>query len=121
MCKRLSVNAESRSIHPPSPTLTEKPSVAKPGTSSETYERGTWPELERIAEDLPEAGVHFQDTVIYRRAKDAGTATADWFAELIKDDAWFKDVVPNVSALSHRAEAPLTMNTVPGLTQERAA
>ena len=71
--------------------------MAKPGSPSETYERNTWPELERIARDLPEAGVHFQDTVIYRRAKDAGTDVANWFAELIKEDAWFKDVVPNVS------------------------
>jgi hypothetical protein len=30
-----------------------------------------------------------------------GTATGDWFAELIKDDAWFKEVVPNVS-IHHR-------------------
>ncbi|KAI6863811.1 FAD dependent oxidoreductase [Hortaea werneckii] len=73
--------------------------VAKPGSPSETYERNTWPELERIARDLPEAGVHFQDTVIYRRAKDAGTDVANWFAELIKEDAWFKDVVPNFRVL----------------------
>ena len=77
--------------------LIQIPRVAKPGSPSETYERNTWPELERIARDLPEAGVHFQDTVIYRRAKDAGTDVANWFAELIKEDAWFKDVVPNVS------------------------
>lgn len=70
--------------------------MAKPGSPSETYERNTWPELERLARDLPEAGVHFQDTVIYRRAKDAGTDIANWFAELMREDAWFKDVVPNV-------------------------
>ncbi|KAK0284817.1 D-amino acid oxidase [Friedmanniomyces endolithicus] len=73
--------------------------VATPGTPSETYERTTWPELARLAESLPEAGVHFQDTVIYRRAKDVGTATGDWFAELLKEDAWFKDVVPNFRIL----------------------
>lgn len=84
---------------PPPGQLTDKPSVAKPGTASETYERNTWPELARLAGKLPEAGVHFQDTVIYRREKDKGSATADWFAELIKEDAWFRDVVPNVRTL----------------------
>ncbi|KAK5133706.1 hypothetical protein LTR08_007460 [Meristemomyces frigidus] len=69
--------------------------VAKRGTPSEGLERNTWPELARLAEELPEA-----DTVVYRRAKDAGTATGDWFAELHKDNAWFKDVVPNFRVLS---------------------
>ncbi len=35
-------------------------SVAKAGTDGELYERGTWPELARLARELPEAGVHFQ-------------------------------------------------------------
>ncbi|KAK5117352.1 hypothetical protein LTR62_005969 [Meristemomyces frigidus] len=87
-------------IHPPSPGLMEKDRVAKPGTPSQSYERDTWPELARLAQDLPEAGVHFQDTVIYRRAKDKGTAVGDWFAELINEDAWFKDVVPDFRILS---------------------
>jgi D-amino-acid oxidase len=45
---------------------------------------------------VPEAGIHFQDTVVYNRKKDLHTATGEWFAELLKTDAWFKDVVPNV-------------------------
>lgn len=35
-------------------------SVAKQGTPSEGYERETWPELEKLARDVPEAGIHFQ-------------------------------------------------------------
>ncbi|OTA24441.1 hypothetical protein BTJ68_12858 [Hortaea werneckii EXF-2000] len=89
--------------------------VAKPGSPSETYERNTWPELERIARDLPEAGVHFQDTVIYRRAKDAGTDVANWFAELIKEDAWFKDVVPNFRILP-KSELPEGMDGATAFT-----
>lgn len=107
-------DVETSSIPPPSPALMEKASVGKPGTTSESFERATWPELARLASDLPEAGIHFQgkgplcshkppivadrsiDSVIYRRAKDIGTATGNWFAELLKEDAWFKDVVPNV-------------------------
>lgn len=47
---------------PPTPTLIDE-SVAKPGSPSEAYERNTWPELERLARDLPECGVHFQGTI----------------------------------------------------------
>jgi hypothetical protein len=38
--------------------------VAKPGTDSETYERNTWPELARLAKDVPEAGLHFQGQIL---------------------------------------------------------
>ncbi|KAK5121422.1 hypothetical protein LTR85_005254 [Meristemomyces frigidus] len=79
--------------------------VGKPGTASEGYERNTWPELARLASELPETGIHFQDTVIYRRAKDVGTATGAWFAELLREDAWFKDVVPNFRVLP-KSELP---------------
>ncbi|KAJ9627828.1 D-amino acid oxidase [Taxawa tesnikishii (nom. ined.)] len=89
--------------------------VAKPGTASETYERNTWPELARLAGKLPEAGVHFQDTVIYRREKDKGSATADWFAELIKEDAWFRDVVPNFKILP-KSELPTDVDSGTGFT-----
>lgn len=70
------------------------------GTPNADYERDTWPELARLAKDLPEAGVHFQDTQIYRRAKDAASPVGDWFKELIREDAWFSKVVPNVCAIS---------------------
>lgn len=50
-----------RSMPPPAPTLIAK-SVAKPGSPSQSYERNTWPELERLARDMPESGVHFQGT-----------------------------------------------------------
>ncbi|KAF2226758.1 hypothetical protein BDZ85DRAFT_256727 [Elsinoe ampelina] len=69
--------------------------MSQDGTPSRDYERNTWPELEKLARDLPEAGVHFQNTAVYRRAKDAGTPVSDWMSELAKEDAWFKDLVPN--------------------------
>jgi len=34
---------------------------------------------------------------IYNRSVDANSATAAWFSELLSPNAWFKDVVPNVS------------------------
>ncbi|KAI9694096.1 MAG: hypothetical protein M1822_003367 [Bathelium mastoideum] len=90
--------------------------VAKPGSLGEQYERNTWPELERLASRLPEAGVHFQgfvhvsfadrdfpyvivDSTVYNRAKDTGSLTQTAFAELLKPDAWFKTLVPNFRVL----------------------
>ncbi|GAM90138.1 hypothetical protein ANO11243_081780 [Dothideomycetidae sp. 11243] len=69
--------------------------ASKDGTPARQYERDTWPELARLARDVPEAGIHFQDTVIYRRAKDTGTPMGDWTAELVREDAWFGDLLPN--------------------------
>lgn len=92
-------------------------SVGKPGSKLAQFERDTWPELQRLASNVPEAGIHFQgqvvllielislvihifaDTIIYNRHKDAGSGTADWFSELVKTDPWYKDVVPNVCLL----------------------
>lgn len=39
-------------------------SVGKPGSVNEAYERDTWPELERLARELPEAGIHFQGEIV---------------------------------------------------------
>lgn len=74
--------------------------VAKPGSLLQRLEKATWAELDRLCRHVPEAGIHFQDTKIYGRAKDFGTATGQWFEELTKEDAWFKDVVPNVGSFT---------------------
>jgi D-amino-acid oxidase len=34
---------------------------------------------------------------IHNRAKDVGSATANWFKELLSSNPWFAKVVPNVS------------------------
>lgn len=34
--------------------------MSTPGTDFNRYERDTWPQLERLARDVPEAGIHFQ-------------------------------------------------------------
>ncbi|KAK4574708.1 D-amino acid oxidase [Recurvomyces mirabilis] len=96
--------------------LIYKVSVAKAGTPSESYERNTWPELARLAQDLPESGIHFQDSVIYRRNKDTGTAVGDWFAELLKEDAWFKDVVPNQFRVLPESDLPEGIDGATGFT-----
>jgi D-amino-acid oxidase len=74
--------------------------VGKPGSNLQRFEQATWGELERICKEVPEAGIHFQRTRVYGRVKDRGTATGEWFEELVKEDAWFKKVVPDVRMLS---------------------
>ena len=51
------------SFTPPVPALISLKSVAMEGTEFASYERNTWPELERLARDVPEAGIHFQGMV----------------------------------------------------------
>ncbi|KIX08910.1 uncharacterized protein Z518_03567 [Rhinocladiella mackenziei CBS 650.93] len=75
--------------------------VSVRGSKATKYEKDTWTPLEDLAWNHPEAGVHFQEECqIYSRTKDAGSATADWLNELLSSNAWFKDVVPNLSLLA---------------------
>jgi D-amino-acid oxidase len=77
--------------------------VSVRGTALATYDRDTWVPLADLAQNHPEAGVHFQECEIHARANDQGSATADWFAELLSKDPWFKDVVPNFRELPAEA------------------
>ncbi len=60
------------------------------------FEKATWIELDRLCRETSEAGIHFQETKVYGRKKDVGTATGQWLEELTKEDAWFKNTVPDV-------------------------
>lgn len=80
--------------------------MGKPESTLQRFERATWPELARICREVPEAGIHFQESRVYGRSKDAGTATGEWFAELCKEDAWFKNVAPNVRLLVRHQVRP---------------
>ncbi|KAK7608239.1 hypothetical protein JOL62DRAFT_558678 [Phyllosticta paracitricarpa] len=62
-------------------------------------EERTWPELARLASSVPEAAIHFQNTVVQNRSKDVGSAVGTWFAELLRTDPWWKDVVPDFRVL----------------------
>lgn len=73
------------------------------GTKAAEWDKNTWAPLEKLAKNHPEAGVHFQECEIHTREKDAGSATADWFAELLSPSPWFKDVVPNFRSLPQTA------------------
>ncbi|KAL9114822.1 MAG: hypothetical protein Q9187_007395, partial [Circinaria calcarea] len=74
--------------------------VSNKGTQAAEWDKDTWPELEKLAKHHPEAGVHFQNTVLYNRQKDLDSVTGDWFAEILKPDPWFKDTLPDFKSLS---------------------
>ena len=74
--------------------------VGKPGSKLRAFEKATWPELDRICREVPEAGIHYQECKVYAREKDKGTAVGLWFEELMKEDVWFKDFLPNVRRIS---------------------
>ncbi|KAF2816285.1 FAD dependent oxidoreductase [Mytilinidion resinicola] len=60
--------------------------VGEPGTELCRYERDTWAELDRLVKNVPEAGIHHQPTVLYKRAKDASSVMS-------QKDPWFKNTV----------------------------
>ncbi|KAA8652471.1 hypothetical protein EYZ11_009269 [Aspergillus tanneri] len=69
--------------------------TGKAGTNHAKWERETWPVLKELVETQPDAGIHFQDTVVYNRQKDRMSQTGAWFAGLTEKDPGYKDVVPN--------------------------
>ncbi|RAL07941.1 FAD-dependent oxidoreductase [Aspergillus homomorphus CBS 101889] len=69
--------------------------MGEPGSNQAKWERETWQPLQEITEKYPEAGIHFQDNVIYNRTKDQQTATGKNFAALMNADPWYREVVPN--------------------------
>ncbi|KAI1911066.1 D-amino acid oxidase [Ophidiomyces ophidiicola] len=73
--------------------------VGAPGSAHARWETNTWPVFEELARNNPEAGIHFQDSIIYNRLKDASSDTGVWFKELIKPEPWYKDIVPDFRSL----------------------
>ncbi|KAJ4410863.1 D-amino acid oxidase [Didymella pomorum] len=84
--------------------------VGKEGSKLRVFERATWPEIDRICRELPEAGVHYQECRVYGRKKDEGTAVGIWFQELMKEDPWFKDLMPELRILD-KSELPPSCDT----------
>ncbi|KAJ5670542.1 FAD dependent oxidoreductase [Penicillium maclennaniae] len=70
------------------------------GSKHQEWERNTWAPLKALTEKHPEAGIHFLNTLIYNRKKDQGSATGDWFSELVKPNPWYKDVVPDFQTIA---------------------
>ena len=80
--------------------------VGSEGSKLRAFEKATWPELDRICSEIPEAGIHYQECKVYGRKKDEGTAVGIWFQELMKEDPWFKDLMPEVGPCSSPFTTP---------------
>ncbi|KAF7559652.1 hypothetical protein G7046_g4508 [Stylonectria norvegica] len=60
------------------------------------WERRSWPELKRLTEEVPEAGLHFQKCFIQRRQKDLDQFDADAHADsAFQPNPWYKDMFPD--------------------------
>lgn len=88
-------------------------------TAGNRWEKNTWPELARLAKDVPEAGIHFQgasslptpyispftsltrrtEAIVYNRFKDAEEVGGQWFNELLSTTPWFAKTSPNFRVL----------------------
>ncbi|KAJ5217770.1 uncharacterized protein N7469_011395 [Penicillium citrinum] len=80
--------------------------VSLRGTDAAEWDKATWKVFHELAVNHPESGIHFQDCEIRNRSNDVGSATANWFSELLSSAPWFKDVVPNFRTLSKDELAP---------------
>ncbi|KAL2810785.1 FAD dependent oxidoreductase [Aspergillus granulosus] len=80
--------------------------MGHPGTDHAKWEKQTWQPLRELTEKHPEAGIHFQDSVIYNRKKDQETAIGQWFSSLMDANPWYKDVVLDFKNLPKDQLAP---------------
>ncbi|KAL7924517.1 FAD dependent oxidoreductase [Trichoderma austrokoningii] len=70
------------------------------------WERRTWPELKRLAAEVPEAGIHFQKARVYRRMKDETAPGVHPSDPLFHANPWYKSVLPDFRELSHEEVIP---------------
>ena len=76
--------------------------VSAPGTRETDWDRITFQEVWRLADSEPAAGIHVQDSRIYKRDKDVGGAITEWMNALFSEEPWFKDLAPGFRKLEKR-------------------
>ncbi|KAK3319138.1 D-amino acid oxidase-like protein [Apodospora peruviana] len=66
------------------------------------WEKQSWPELSRLAAEVPEAGIHFQKSRVLRREKDVAdpTRNSPLSDGLFLTDPWFATMFPDFRELS---------------------
>ncbi|EFX05875.1 d-amino acid oxidase [Grosmannia clavigera kw1407] len=62
------------------------------------YERETWPELKRLAESVPEAGIHFQRATLWRRQVDLDKPRLS--DALFYENPWYRDLFDDYRELA---------------------
>lgn len=68
--------------------------------ADQRWERRTWPELSRLAAEVPEAGIHFQNCRILRREVDANNPEKNGYDPLFDADPWYIDLFPDHRVLT---------------------
>ena len=74
-------------------------SVADAGSREAHWDELTFGCLWRLATQVPAAGIHVQDSRIYRRGKDRDTVVTRWQNTLLSDEPWFRGLVPGFRRL----------------------
>ncbi|KAL7786315.1 ALG3 domain-containing protein [Trichoderma ceciliae] len=70
------------------------------------WERRTWPELKRLTEEVPEAGIHFQKARVFRRVKDEQASGFHPADALFSTNPWYKSMLPDYRELSQDEVIP---------------
>ncbi|KKK16865.1 hypothetical protein P175DRAFT_0554633 [Aspergillus ochraceoroseus IBT 24754] len=73
--------------------------TGQPGSNHAKWERETWKPLTEITEKYPEAGIHYQDTIIYNRKKDQNSTTGQAFSVLVDENPWYKEVLSDFKVI----------------------
>ncbi|KAI1762074.1 FAD dependent oxidoreductase [Hypoxylon sp. FL1150] len=72
-----------------------------------SWERRTWPEIKRLAVEVPEAGIHLQKSRVYRREKDLEQLRKGGYSfdGLFQEDPWYRQLFDDFRELP-AAELP---------------
>ncbi|KAI0387741.1 FAD dependent oxidoreductase [Hypomontagnella monticulosa] len=62
-----------------------------------SWERRTWPEMKRLATEVPEAGIHLLKSRVYRREKDKKKLKFDG---LFEENPWYRNLFDDFRELS---------------------
>ncbi|KAI1377611.1 FAD dependent oxidoreductase [Hypoxylon crocopeplum] len=67
-----------------------------------SWERRTWPELKRLAIEVPEAGIHLQKSRVYRRQKDIEKLRKGGYSfdGLFEENPWYRSLFDDFRELS---------------------
>ncbi|PHH64384.1 hypothetical protein CDD81_4605 [Ophiocordyceps australis] len=63
-------------------------------------EERTWPELKKLAQGMPEAGVHFQSNRIVKSKQDSNADASQSIGSLYSRDDWCKSLMPDYRELN---------------------